>query len=228
MYQSQTQRHQRDEQSPQYVYVPKNTQTEARLQKFLNFEYQISDLLQVFRVCQVSAEERILAFTSSSRALGLQPEYYQQQQQGTKRNYHDQTVAAREVTAEMSPRARFEERAAARLELPIRTAEIERLEMEQAQFIWELQAKCEKQFPSSHEYVVFHYRPPPPQEAPPPDSADLRCIRCFKASGDAASFRQQSSSNQIVHLYPSTVDFHGKMMNQGGGTQSMTTLQALF
>ncbi len=236
MYASQSQ-NQRDEQVPSFQFIPKNAQTESRLKKFMDYEYKILDLIQTFRVCQSSAEKRISAFSSSTRMLGLQPDHYRNAALGTKRDHENYEIIARHETL-LSPRMQYHERENARLQLPQCTGELERQEMEQAQYLWDLKQKCEKQFPY-HDYVVFYFQPQyenQQEAAASPDLTDLRCLRCFDASGDATSPQRPPATssftqNQVVKLYPSSVDFHGKLMRQGG-TQgyaaSMSNLQALF
>ncbi len=223
--QQQTRQYREEDEAPTFQYIPKNGQTESHLKKFMVYENAIEDLIQTFRVCQSSAEKRIAAFSSSTRTLGLQPEYYRNSAQGTKRDYDNYEIVARHETL-LSPRAQFHERENARLQLPQCTADLERQEMEQAQYLLDLKQKCEKQFPH-HDYVVFTY-----QNDPSPDLTDLRCLRCFDANGNATAPQNPPagaswSPNQTVRLYPSSVDFHGKMMRQGG-ISSMGTLQALF
>lgn len=164
-------RSQQKSQETQIEVLSRDTRVERTLNRLLTYQAMVDASQDEFDVCERLSTRKIECFGTD--------------QIGNQSVFDDSRNKKRSIDAEfkdMPPKEIYESRLFAREELPKRKEALEYAQMEQAEYVYQLQKQCTSQ--STHQYVVFANPKSKGYVEGGVDVFAMRCLHCFLPIAD--------------------------------------------
>lgn len=168
---------------PQINHLPRNSNVDKILNKLLSLQSVVDEKQELYDTHEKLSERKIIPFQDESV--------------GNVSMFDTKTGGKRSASDEfdqIEPKALYASRLLARQQLASVKEDLEYAQMEEAEFVFQLQKQCQR-----HQFVIFN--DPSIESKVGVDIYSLRCLTCFKPIQDL------SRAPQTVNMYPTKMSF---------------------